>query len=44
MRPRFRYIVIGFLLAQLFLLSYIARLDYQIRAIAALSYVELSSR
>lgn len=40
-RLNFRHVVLGALIGQLLLLGYIARMDYQIRAIAALSYLEL---
>lgn len=43
MRPKFRHLVIGALFAQLLLLGYIARVAWQVRTIAALSYVELVS-
>lgn len=44
MRRWFRFAILGILLGQLALLGYIARVDYQIRAMTALSYIELSSR
>jgi hypothetical protein len=43
-RVKTRHLIVGLLVAQLLLLGYIARLEYQIRAIAGLTYVELSSR
>lgn len=41
-RVKARNVIIGLLVAQLLLLGYIARLEYQIRGIAGLTYVELS--
>lgn len=42
-RVKGQYLIVGLLVAQLLLLGYIARLEYQIRGIAGLTYVELSS-
>lgn len=44
MRPRFKHLVLGILITQLLLLGYIARVEYQVRGIAALSYVEMAGR
>lgn len=42
-RVRTQHVIVGLLVAQLLLLGYIARLEYQVRGIAGLTYVELSS-
>lgn len=40
-RIGFKHVLLGVLIGQLLLLGYIARLSYQARGIAALSYIEL---
>lgn len=40
MRAKFRHVVLGILVTQLLLLGYIARVEYQIRGVAALTYLE----
>lgn len=43
-RVRYRHVVLALLIVQLAVLGYIARVEYQLRALAALTYVELSGR
>lgn len=40
-RLNFRHLLLGVLIGQLLVLGYIARLEYQIRSVTALSYLEL---